>query len=66
MEVKLKRGDRDEEEELRLDVTMADLSDDEMRQVSRLDRAAGHLLYAKTELKRLQIIDELSKLNLKP
>ena len=43
-------GDRDEEEELRLDVTMADLSDDEMRQVSRLDKAAGHLLYAKTEL----------------
>ena len=56
-------GDRDEEEELRLDVTMADLSDDEKRQVSRLDRAAGHLLYAKTELKRLQIIDELSKSN---
>ena len=56
-------GDRDEEEELRLDVTMADLSDDEMRQVSRLDRAAGHLLYAKTELKRLQIIDELTKSN---
>ena len=56
-------GDRDEEKELRLDVTMADLSDDEMRQILRLDRAAGHLLYAKTELKRLQIIYELCKSN---
>ena len=40
-------GDRDEQEQLRLDITMADLTDGELRQVEILDKAAEHLLYAK-------------------
>ena len=54
-------GDRDEEEQLRLDLTMGDLSNDEIEQVTRLNKAAEHLLYARTELRSLQIIDQLSK-----
>ena len=54
-------GDRDEQEQLRLDITMADLTDGELRQVEILDKAAEHLLYAKSEIRRLKIIDDLSR-----
>ena len=41
-------GDRDEREQLdkSLDITMADLTDGELRQVETLNKAAEHLLYA--------------------
>ena len=53
-------GDRDEQEQLSLDITMADLTDGELRQVEALNRAAEHLLYAKSEIRRLKIIDDLT------
>ena len=43
-----------------LDVTVADLTDVELRQLDRLNKAAEHLLYAKSELGRLKIIDEFT------
>ena len=37
-------GDRDEREQLSLDITMADLTDGELCQVETLNKAAEHLL----------------------